>query len=130
MRTVRPCPSCAAPVTIKMARCPNCNRANLRGFLTRTVSSVAALVGGVTLSSTLAACYGAPCADGDSSCPPEWTAVPTCAMLSSQPQIEDKDGDGYCLASDCNENDKTINASMRDVPNDGIDQNCDGKDAR
>ena len=51
-------------------------------------------------------------------------------MASSQPQIDDVDGDGYCKLQDCNENDKSVNAAARDVPNDGIDQNCDGKDAR
>jgi hypothetical protein len=130
MRTIRPCPSCAAPVTIKMARCSNCNRVNLRGYLARTVSSVATLVGGVTLSSTLAACYGAPCAQPDDPTCREWEPVASCATLSSQPQVDDKDGDGYCLANDCNENDKTINASKLEIPNDGIDQNCDGKDTR
>jgi hypothetical protein len=114
-----------------MTRCPNCNRTNLRGYVTRTVSSVVTLVGGVTLSSTLAACYGAPCVQADDPSCREWeTPVAPCSVLSSRPQVDDKDGDGYCLANDCNENDRTINASMADVPNDGIDQNCDGKDAR
>jgi hypothetical protein len=130
MRTVRPCPSCAAPVTVKMIRCPSCNETHLRGLLTRTVTWLATLVGGVTLSSTLAACYGAPCAqDDDPSCP-EREYVPTCTWVSTQPQIDDKDRDGYCLVQDCNENDRSVNAAAVDVPRDGIDQNCDGQDAR
>ena len=127
MRTIRPCPACSAPVSLKMSRCPNCNRRNPLGMLARTASMFAAAVGGLTISSTLAACYGAPCADGDDSCPDN-NYVPTCAELSLQPAVDDKDGDGYCLAKDCNENDKTINSAARDVPGDGIDQNCDGRD--
>jgi hypothetical protein len=108
-----------------MIRCPACNTTNLRGLL----SWAGALVGGLTMSTTLSACYGAPCASaGDSDCP-DRDYVPTCAMASSQPQIDDVDQDGYCKLQDCNENDKGVNAAARDIPRDGIDQNCDGRDA-
>ncbi len=128
MRNIRACSSCAGPVTIQMVRCPNCNRSNGRGLLARAAGWVAALVGGLTVSSTLAACYGAPCADdSDPDCR---EVVPTCSMRSSQPQIDDKDGDGYCKIDDCNEMDRSINAAASDSSVDGIDQNCDGKDGR
>ena len=128
MRNIRACSSCAGPVTIKMVRCPNCNGsqrprpAGPRGLVGRR------LVGGLTVSSTLAACYGAPCADDrDPDCR---RYVPTCDdAVSMQPQIDDMDGDGYCKLDDCNEKDRKINAAARDSSGDGIDQNCDGKDA-
>ncbi len=130
MKLVRPCHACAAPVTIKMVRCPHCGATNLRGLVARAAGWAATFAGGVAVSSTLAACYGGPCAmPEDPECKiPE--AVPTCQMVSISPLVDDADGDGYCKAQDCNENDKTINAAAVDVPRDGIDQNCDGKDAQ
>jgi hypothetical protein len=130
MRMIRPCSTCAAPVTVKMSRCPHGNATNLRGVLHRTVTAVATLAGGLAMSTTLSACYGAPCAQDDDPYCPDKDYVPTCSMVSAQPQTDDADGDGYCRLQDCNENDKAVNASARDIPNDGIDQNCDGKDAR
>jgi hypothetical protein len=41
--------------------------------------------------------------------------VPTCSMRSSQPQIDDTDGDGYCKIDDCNEMDRSINAAASDT---------------
>lgn len=40
----------------------------------------------------------------------------------------DRDGDGYDDSIDCAPNDPTINPGAVDIPNDGIDQNCDGAD--
>jgi hypothetical protein len=40
----------------------------------------------------------------------------------------DSDGDGYDDSIDCAPNDPGINPCAVDVPNDGIDQNCDGSD--
>jgi hypothetical protein len=126
MRTIRPCSSCAAPVSLKMTRCPHCLRSNPLGMLARAASLLAAAVGGVSITSTLAACYGAPCADGEDDCP---KYIPTCDEISQTPMTDDADGDHYCKSYDCNEKDPKINARATDIPGDGIDQNCDGKDA-
>ncbi len=41
----------------------------------------------------------------------------------------DKDGDGYTeKEGDCNDNDDSLHPGARDIPDDGVDQNCDGKD--
>lgn len=41
----------------------------------------------------------------------------------------DDDGDGYLKSDDCNDANSAVHPDAEDVPDDGIDQNCDGVDA-
>lgn len=53
--------------------------------------------------------------------------------LSCDGECEDGDRDGFgegegCIDTDCDDGDPTINPGARDLPNDGIDQDCSGSD--
>ena len=128
MRLIRPCAACAAPVSLKMASCPHCGATHRFGAVARIVAKVAGVVGGLSITSTLAACYGGPCVGSRSTSPTCSPELPTCDQVSKQPMVDDADGDGYCLAQDCDESDPEINVYASEIVGDGIDQDCDGKD--
>lgn len=109
MQLIHPCPECAGPVHIRMSTCPHCGEARPVRYVTRLASGFLSLVGGLTVTSTLSACYGGACAAGQCS-DPEY--IPTCDELSSEPEVDDADGDGYCLEYDCDETNPDINAAL------------------
>ncbi len=40
----------------------------------------------------------------------------------------DKDGDGYLLEEDCDDNNGSVHPDAEELDGDGIDSNCDGED--
>ena len=116
MPSMKTCPNCGgfAPAGIKV--CPHCETAFSSSFLfsdpMRRIGG--ALIGGA-MAITLSACYGAP--------PANISDDPNCA-----PGQLDNDNDGFCGDMDCDDDDPTVFVWAEEIPNDGIDQNCDGED--
>ncbi len=54
-----------------------------------------------------------------------WTA--DIAELEGFTAVVDEDGDGYNSFIDCDDNDSSINPGAIDIPDNGIDENCDGE---
>lgn len=81
------------------------------GFIVRTEGE---LIPGVTLPACLTW---------------EWDADPSLSNNDTASRCGgDSDGDGWDDTVDCSPGDPAINPGAVDVPNDGIDQNCDGSD--
>jgi len=57
--------------------------------------------------------------------------TPADAFLNSTESVTvvDNDNDGYAAQIDCDDNNPAIYPNAEDIPNNGIDENCDGADA-
>jgi hypothetical protein len=71
------------------------------------------------------------CGDGnDTVTKDDFDVAEGCETVHSSPALQsDLDGDGVARPADCNDQDPAIHPGAADVPEDGIDQNCDGHDA-
>jgi len=53
----------------------------------------------------------------------------SCATSLYGVAFTDKDGDGYAAeAGDCDDDDREVHPDAEEIPEDGIDSNCDGDD--
>jgi len=120
------CQSFFPPAANACTHCGNTKKSNANTpySIDRLIKKGVIWFTGSTLSVTLAACYGMPCASDSQSASCKANNFP-CADLT-----QDKDGDGYCGEWDCNEEDKTIHYGANDPLGDKIDQDCNGVDGR
>ncbi len=109
MSELNSCDHCGGLSPQHLRRCLHCEAPSLPRKL------LVGVVGGA-LATVLMACYGAP--GGFRSTPQE----PPCNPA------EDSDKDKSCHPYDCDELNPDIHPRAVDLPGDGIDQNCDGKD--
>ena len=121
------CNACEGFTPVGQSSCLHCKASLLpRRRTGGWVRNAVLLVGGASLSMTLAACYGDPCASGGD-CgyygPGYGGVTETCGD-----PILDLDLDGHCGEFDCDEENAEINSSAPDELGDDVDTNCDGED--
>jgi hypothetical protein len=82
---------------------------------------------------TPGAFHGCPDSDGDGVGDAEDACPTVKGKAPNGCRLPDEDGDGFASiaagGNDCNDENPAINPGARDIPGDGIDQNCDGHDA-
>jgi hypothetical protein len=109
---LRPCPACAELVFLNTCRCPHCGEAKV--CRARTLPATALLMG-LTLAST--GCNQKGQADYSGA-----------ATTDYEEESNDRDDDGWEKELDCDDSDSRVHPEAPEVPEDGIDSNCDGDD--
>ena len=67
--------------------------------------------------------------DADTATVDDFDSPGSCELVSSSPQLQpDRDGDGVLAPGDCNDLDAGIAPGAFDVPENGVDENCDRAD--
>jgi hypothetical protein len=61
---------------------------------------------------------------------PTWQPLVQPGGGTAPPGVGDHDGDGVAAPLDCNDADRTVHPGAKDKRDDGIDQDCSGRDAR
>ena len=56
------------------------------------------------------------------------TLVGDSNLMYGVPDVEDWDEDGFTSDVDCNDEDPDIHPEAEEIPDDGIDSNCNGED--
>ncbi len=117
------CSKCQSFVPGKVAACPGCGTA--RSPIGTKLGGFFALAGGSAIAMTLTACYGAPADPIPTPDAGRASDANALVIACEDPEL-DLDQDGFCGASDCDEANAAIHAGAIDLPDDGVDANCDG----
>lgn len=117
------CSKCQSFVPGKVAACPGCGTA--RNPIGTKLGGFFALAGGSAIAVTLTACYGAPSDPLPTPDAGRASDANALVIACQDPEL-DLDQDGFCGATDCDEANPSIHAGAIDLPEDGVDANCDG----
>ena len=125
MERLNSCTHCAGFIRLQHMHCPHCGMQTTMGTILKRSRRIAGAVVGSAMAKPLSACYGAPCASeyGES-------CTPLPETFCDYNQYTDEDGDGFCGPKDCDEQDPSIHVHASEIPDDGIDQDCNGEDLR
>lgn len=104
-----PCPRCATPLLPNTMGCTSCGAPIDEGAEVRPLTMM-------IMGLSLAGC-------------PVYDIQPEYGIAISDTGFTDNDGDGFSPRDgDCNDNSPTIHPEAEEIPEDGVDANCNGED--
>jgi len=125
MNSILTCNECSGFIPSTEASCPNCSTSVSISKWIGPLKAVVTVATGAALAMTLSACYGSPCAAGGNDCHFNDRPVPQEPCREGE---VDNDEDGFCGEYDCDDSNPDIHILADEIPNDGVDQNCNGED--